>query len=184
MATAQARSLSQMEVVRTEATHLADVAVTIRDDALEQAREGMGPLAKRLDQHALFGRAEFVERFRYGMAKAAALSIAANDTRVEAVYLFDAESNPEPGDSSIVDSVSLLAVVSSPTAALESFISSLDRSLAHSLKDLNPQLFKQRESILDVKLITREDIANKTGYAVLLGSIHAPALRIWQRTGK
>ncbi len=184
MAALEVETLREQEVSRTGATYLSDVAETIRDDALRQAQSGLGNLAKRLDQKALFKRADFVERFAYWLAKAAALSIAANDQRVEQVFLFEAEPNPDVGSEAVAfadASVHLLAVVSPPSAALEAFIASLDRSLAQSLRELDIELFNRRESILDVKLITQEDIANNTGYAVLLRSIHAPALRIWLR---
>lgn len=181
MAPVEMDTTQQMEATRPGATYLADVAETIRDDALKQACAGLGNLAKRLDQRALFERPDFVERFKFQMAKAVALAVAANDQRVEEVHLYDPELNPEGSGDCIDATVHLLAVVSTRSAALESFIASLDRSLVHSLSKVEVQLFKQRESILDVRLITQEDIASNSGYAVLLRSIHAPALKLWER---
>lgn len=184
MDAAKSETLREMEVARTGTTYLADVAETIRDDALKQAEAGLGPLAQPLDPGELFQRPAFVERFTYSVAKAAALAIVANDQRVEAAFLFEAEANPDIGNDvgGYIDaSVHMLVVVNPPSAALESFIASLDRALVRSVRELETGPFAQRESILDVKLIGREDIAKGTGYAVLLKSIHAPALKIWQR---
>lgn len=174
----------EKKAIRKEATHLGESAETIRDDALRHARAKLGTLGKQLDQESLFKRAAFVDRFKYEVAKGAAFSIAANDQRVEAVYLFEQDANPDLGeglDDDIDVSVHLLAIVSSPSAALESFIASLDRSLVQSLGELDAPLFEARVSILDVKIITDEDVANNTGFACLLRSIHAPALQIWRR---
>lgn len=184
MTTAGPERVRPKETFRTEATHLVEVGETIRENALMKARAKLGEPGDQLDEESLFKRGAFVERFNYEVAMGAAFSIAANDQHVRAVYLFEPDANPDIGEG-LIDStdasVHLLAVVSSPSAALESFIASLDRSLVQSLRGLDTQLFEPRESILDVKLISDEDIANKSGYAVLLGSIHAPAIQIWRR---
>lgn len=184
MATAGTETLREREAARSGASYLGDVAETIRDDALKYARAAVGRLARPLDLEQLFTRPAFVEKFTYSMAKAAALAIAANDRRVEQVFLFEVEPNPDiadDGQAYVDTSVHLLAVVNPPSAALESFIAALDRSLVESLRGLDTELFKPRESVLDVKLISESDVASNTGYAVLLRSIHAPALKIWER---
>jgi hypothetical protein len=75
----------------------------------------------------------------------------------------------------------LLVHVSTPSAALQAFISALDRALLTSLKELPSPLFKERVFILDVNLITDQDIQQRIGFARLLTSPFAPPLKVWQR---
>jgi len=172
-------------VHRIEVTRLFEVAETIRDDALEWAQSGLGILDRGLALQDLFEQPRFVDRFRYGLAKGVAESIAANDQRVQAIYLFDNEltSDIETGcELPIEVAVHQLALVSAPSAALQSFVISLDRALVECLQELPVRLYRERERILDVKLVTEYDVENRIGYAILLGSIHSPALEIWKRT--
>jgi hypothetical protein len=185
MATLDTKVPQAGDVRRTEVTRLFEVAETIRDDALLWARAGLGILDRGLELEELFERARFVDRFKYGLAKGVAESIAANDQRVQAIYLFDIEVNSdiEAGcELPIEASVHQLALVSAPSAALESFIASLDRALVESLRELPTRLFRERDWILDVKLITEGDVKNRIGYACLLSSTYSPALQIWKRT--
>jgi len=185
MAAFETKVPQQKRVRRTEVTRLFEVAETIRDDALVWARSGLGILDRGLELEGLFELPRFVDRFKYCLAKGVAESIAANDQRVEAIYLFDTElsSDIETGcELPIEVSVHQLVLVSAPSAALESFIISLDRALVESLQELPVPLYKGREWILDVKLITEYDVENRIGYARLLGSTHSPALEIWKRT--
>jgi hypothetical protein len=175
----------EKRVRRTEVTRLFEVAETIRDDALVWARSGLGILDRGHELEDLFELPRFVDRFKYGLAKGVADTIAANDQRVQAIYVFDTElsSDLQTGcELPIEVSVHQLALVSSPSAALESFIISLDRALIDSLQELPVRLYKECRWILDVKLITEYDVDNKIGYACLLGSTHSPALEIWKRT--
>jgi hypothetical protein len=77
--------------------------------------------------------------------------------------------------------VHLLVLVKSSSAALEAFISALDRALAASLTSLPSPKFTERGSILDVNLLTEKDVESGRGYAVLLSSVFTPPLKIWQR---
>ncbi len=185
MATFDTKVPQEKRVRRTEVTRLFEVAETIRDDALVWARSGLGIFDRGLELENLFELSRFVDRFKYGLAKGVAETIAANDQRVQAIYLFDSElsSDLETGCELPIDvSVHQLALVSAPSAALESLIISLDRALLESLQELPVRLYKEREWILDIKLITEYDVDNKIGYACLLGSTFSPALEIWKRT--
>lgn len=185
METLDTKVPQKKEVRRTEVTRLFEVAETIRDDALLWARSGLGTLDHGLELEDLFELARFMDRFKYGLAKCVAESIAANDQRVQAIYIFDSElpSDIETGCELPIDvSVHQLALVSVPSAALESFIVSLDRALVESLQELPARIYTERDWILDVKLITEHDVKNRIGYACLLDSTYSPALPIWKRT--
>lgn len=182
MATLDTQIPKARKIRRTEVTHLAEVAETIRDDALDRARSGLGILERDLRLEHLFRKAHFVDRFTYGLAKGVAQSIAANDQRVQTIYLFEPQSNAEldAGDDLPIEaSVHQLVQVSASSPALEAFIASLDRALIDSLRDLPTDLFTSREWILDVKLISEDDVRDNRGYACLLNSTFTPALKIW-----
>jgi hypothetical protein len=185
MATLDTKAPQEKRVRRTEVTRLFEVAETIRDDALVWARSRLGILDRGLELENLFELPRFVDRFNYGLAKGVAKSIAANDQRVQAIYLFGSElsSDIETGCELPTEvSVHQLVLVNAPSAALESFIVSLDRALVECLKELPTRLYKECEWILDVKLITEHDVENGIGYACFLGSTYSPALEIWKRT--
>lgn len=185
MAILDTRVPQQERVQKTEVTSLFEVAETIRDDSLAWAQGGLGILDRGLKLEKLLEQPRFVERFKYGLAKGVAEAIAANDQRVQAIYLFDTElsTDAETGCELPIEAVvHLLALISASSAALDSFIASLDRALVESLQELPVPLYKDREWILDVKLISEHDVENKIGYACLLGSMYSPALEIWKRT--
>ncbi len=182
MATVDTQIQKAKEIHPTEVTHLAEVAETVRDDALQWSRAGLGVVERDLGLEHLFKRANFVDRFKYGLAKGVAQSIAANDQRVQAIHLFEPQSNPDldTGDDLPIEAaVHLLVQVSASSPALEAFIASLDRALINRLRELPTDLFASREWILDAKLITEDDVRDNRGYACLLGSTFSPALKIW-----
>ena len=165
-------------------TPLQEVAETIRADALTLAQERLTDAIRGLELKHLFRHPDFVDTFKHGLASGVANALSANDPHVEAIYTYDPSANPdsELGNDLPVDAtVHLLVKVQSPSPALEAFIAALDRALTAELKGLPSPKFAQRESILDVNLITEKDIEQGRGYAVILSSMFAPPLKVWQR---
>jgi hypothetical protein len=165
-------------------SYLEDVAETIRDDAVEGARLKLSPFQSDLSLEHLLENDSFVDYFKYGLASGIASALAANDTHVQAVYVYDPSANPggEAGGSMPVEvTTHLIAKVSRSSAALEAFIASLDKALVRSLKSLPSPLIQSRTYILDVTIVTAEDVQRRVGYAALLSSMFAPALKIWER---
>jgi hypothetical protein len=172
------------ELVERGVSYLEDVARTIRDDALTLVRQKFAAPQRDLDLESLLNRRDFVEYFKHGVASGIAGVLAAHDQRVQAVYIYDPSANPdsELGVALPVDAtVYLLVRVSTPSAALESFIASLDRALAESMKELPSPLYEQRESILDTCVVSEIDVQQRRGYGAMLSSLFAPPLRVWQR---
>lgn len=161
-----------------------EVAETIRDGAIESANSKLNALQRSIDLEDLLKQSDFFDSFKYGLAKGIAEAISVNDEHVSAIYIYEPSGNPdfEAGGYIRPDpSVHLLLLVSKPSAALEAFIVSLDRALVEGLKALPSPLFTGRSWILDAKLISEEDVERGTGYACLLSSLFAPALKIWHR---
>jgi len=119
-----------------------------------------------------------------GLARGVARAVAAHDPQVQAIYTYDPSVDPdgEGGDDQPFDAtIHLLALVTAPSAALQAFIAALDRALTESLQDLPSPIFQIRESVLDLNLITRQDVQDRKGYAGLLSATFAPAIEIWRR---
>jgi hypothetical protein len=159
-----------------------DVAETIRNDAIAFARRQVD--GEDAGLISLLGRRDFFESFKYGLVSRVAEVLAATDRNVLAIYTYDVDMNPDAelgGELPLDATARLLVHVATPSAALQAFISALDRALLASLKELPSSLFKERAFILEVNLITDQDIRQRLGFATLLTSPFAPPLKVWQR---
>ena len=173
---------------RVETQHvssLLETAETVRRIALDQARLKLRLRDQQMDLALLFERREFVDYFKYTLSVEVARVIASTDQRVQGIYLFEESANPDSETEDYLSSldltIHLLALVTSGSAALEAFVTSLDRALTEVLNDLPSEPFAGRTSFLNVLPITEIDVQERRGYAVLLSSIYARPLKIWQR---
>jgi len=184
MVTAVLPTLKAKEGQIARVTPLQEVVETIREDALILAQDRLTDVMRGLDLKHLLRRPDFVDNFKYGLAAGVAMALSDNDPHVEAVYTYEPSANPdsELGNDVPVDAtVHLLVKVQASSAALVAFIAALDRALTAELKNLPSPKLAQRESVLDVNLITEKDIEEGRGYAVILSSVFAPPLKVWQR---
>ncbi len=175
---------TKIDVPQPQISQLQETAETLQHDALLWARTKLPLLQQEMDLEDLLQQHDFVNRFKYKLAQGVAHVIAANDQRVQAAYLFEESSNPDAATEEhlpLDGTVHLLVKVATNSAALKAFIDSLDRALVATVGALPAALFAGRTHILDVIPVTEEDVANGRGYAVLLSSIYAPPLKLWQR---
>ena len=167
-----------------EAVSVQQLADSIRDEALTLAQDKYAVFQRGSDLASLLRHPDFFDKFKYGLAVGVTDALAANDQHVLAVYVYDPSANPdsESGDDLPLEAtLHLLALVQTPSAALSAFVVSLDQALTASLKALPSALFAQRESVLDVNLITEKDVRLGVGYAALLSSLFAPPIKVWAR---
>ena len=167
------------------ASSISELAKTIREAALAKAlRERRaydadeGLLEMDLRRPAVF------ESIKDGMVQGVARALAQHDAHVQAVYAYDPSANPdnEIGDDRPLDAtMHLLVLATTPSAALQAFIEALDHALTDSLHALPSQTFQIRESVLNINLFTAKDVERRLGYASLLSSLYAPAIKIWER---
>ena len=163
---------------------LADMADTMRDEAIVMARRTLAEPQRKADLATLLRISSFLGNFKYGLVSGVANALAANDPRVRAVYTYDPGLNADSdvGEEMPLDvTLHLLVLVEAPSAALEAFIEALDRALTESLKGLPAPMFAQREFTLDASLITEQDVRLGLGPAGLLSAIFTPPIRVWQR---
>jgi hypothetical protein len=175
-----------MQLDKKQVSPLLETAETIRGNALNLAREKLLPREQDVELAKLFERRDFVDYFKYALAQEVAQVIATYDQRVQAVYLFEESANPDAETEEYLQfvdlTIHLLALVTSASAALDAFVASLDRALTEVLSELPSDAFARRVSFLDILPVTESDIEEGRGYAVLLSSIYARPLKIWQRT--
>ena len=164
---------------------LRELAKTIRASAVAKA---LGDRRSHASNEALLelelDRPAVVEAVKDAIAQDVAQTLAAHDPQIQAVFTYDPSGNPdnETGEDRLPDiTIHLLVLVTAPSAALQSFIAALDSALTESLKDLPAPIFQMRESVLDINLLTPKDVQMRTGYAGLLSSMFAPAIKLWQR---
>lgn len=169
--------------IEPQVSYLEDAAEAIRDNAIAEAQKKLGVSQSDLSlEHLLNTHPAFFGYFKSGMAMEVAEVLATNDKNVQAIYVHDPDWNPFVADvNTTPDATVYLLVKVDATAALEAFIDSLDRALTAALRELPSPLFSHREFILDVQLISEEDIRLRRGYGVLITSVFAPALKIWER---
>ena len=175
----------ESDVQRSQMVSLTETAETIKDNAVDAAREKMGFYHQEADLEILLKRRDFAEYFKYALAQDAAQVIGTYDQQVQAVYLFEESGNPDAATEEYISAIDLtlhlLTRVTSASAALEAFVASFDRALTEVLRQLPSDMVANRKSFLNVIPVTEKDIAEGRGYAVLLTSIYARPLQVWQR---
>lgn len=180
-------SLSDTKILMDikQISSLFETAETIQINALNQARRRLPTREKDAQLAKLLERRDFIDNFRHALAQEIAQVIATHDQRVQAVYIFEESANPDAETeeyTQFVDlTIHLLALVTSASAALDAFVASLDRALTEVLSELPSNAFSIRNSFLNIIPITESDIEERRGNAVLLPSIYARPLKIWQR---
>jgi hypothetical protein len=168
----------------TQVTQLEKVAKKICNEALAEAYTRLRPVQQDLGLEYLFQHRDFVQNFKYGLAKGVAQTLAQHDKRVRAVYWFEPSANPdvEMGEPLLVEAtLHLLVLVEAASAALDTFIAALDRGLIECLEEMPSALFAEGRLLLDVNLVTQEAVERRIGLANLLSSIFAPPLKLWER---
>ena len=168
-----------------QVSSLRELAKTLRTGAVARALSDRRTHANNQTLLELeLQRSTVVEAIKDSLALGVAHALATHDTHVQAVYTYDPSANPdsETGEDGQLDAtLHLLVLVTTPSAALQAFINALDSALTESLKDLPSPIFQMRESVLDINLLTPKDVQQRTGYAGLLSSLFAPAVKLWER---
>lgn len=151
--------------------HLSEVAETVCVEAVNLVRQRLPELRAISHMETLVRRPDFIGPFRCALAVCLGSVLGANDDRVRAVFHFD-HTAPE---------VRLLALVTEPTAALTAFLAALDRALAIELRTLHVPEFAVRDHVLDVHLITPQEVRLGLGEAGLLSAVQSAPIRVWAR---
>jgi hypothetical protein len=173
-----------MSVGGSKISQLNELAETIRDDALDFARTHADVSKSAWPLQRLFHDLEFYGNFKYSLGKSIADALVAHAPQICDIHFYEpfVNSEDQPADGLLIDaSVHLLARISRSSAALELFIDALDQALVEFLKEIPLPHFSERTTVIDISLITDEDIRLGRGHASLLSTMYTPPLRIWTR---
>ena len=165
-------------------SHVEDVTKQLLEDSINTALEKVSRYNRNKSLEDLFQDFYFFEQFNYCLSTKIAEMLAQNDERIQAVYQFGESMNPgsESGEYPPIDPcVHLLCLVEKSSAGLEAYIDGLDRALTKEMRDLPASCYAKLSSVLDICIVTEEDVENRKGYASLLKSLHAPPLCVWRR---
>jgi len=151
--------------------HLSEVAETVCLEAVNLVRQYVPALAPIGHLETLVRRPDFIGPFKCGLAVCLGKVLGANDDRVQSVF------HADPTETTL----HLLVLVNKPTAALAAFIAALDRALTIELHNLHVPEFAGQDRVLDVHLITPQEVRLGLGDAARLASVHSAPTRIWSR---
>jgi hypothetical protein len=179
------RTDERTELEDWQLSPLSETAKAICDKAFNLARAKLPLWQQEIELDELLQRHDFVGYFKHAMSMEVAQVIAAYDRHALALYLFEESANPdaqtEEYPANIDLTIHLLTLVTSASAALEAFVTSLDRALVENLHKLPLPAYAGRTSILDVIPVTQRDVQNRRGYASLLSSFYARPIKLWER---
>ena len=101
---------------------------------------------------------------------------------IKAVYAcsYDEAVNGEDSceKSAMLSLIHVIIWVTQKGKALDALIETIDSALVQRHRQMLG--LKQLEHALDARVIDDADVKNRTGYAVLLKSIHQPAIEVWR----
>lgn len=119
----------------------------------------------------------------YEIAKEVAAALGSLDEHVKAVYTFDLDATPEDlcfaEPDGAMPLIHLLVWTSRKTAAFSALVAALDRALAQAYAGLLDR--PPAASLLDAHSIDDNDVETRSGYGVLVSSVHHLPIQVWER---
>lgn len=137
-----------------------------------------GVVIERLCQHD----ARACEYCQYSLAQQVGAALGALDEHVKAVYVLDYDATPEDvvfGQEPETPLIHMILRVERKTNALKSLIDALDRALMQAYAQILGATGRQH--LLDVQIVTEDEVSQRRGYGAMLSSIHQRPLCIWER---
>ena len=172
------RSTPQFRLPDAEST--ADITLT---QALEFCAQKMRladhqAVVERLRQ----GDSNACQYCHYSIAKQVAESLGALDNNIKAAYIVDYDATPEDicfREGMSAPLVHLIIWAERKTNALDSLVSALDRALVKRYASLIGT--GQLAHLLDVQIVSDDDVKNRVGYGAMLSSLYNRPIQIWER---
>jgi len=122
------------------------------------------------------------EYCHYSLAGQVSEALGALDENVKSVSMYGYDATPEDltlAEGARAPIIHLIVWATRRTGALHSLISALDSAL---VRDYSGMVGPRRMAhLLDVQVITDEDVERRVGVAALLTSLYNPALPVWER---
>ncbi len=155
------------------------VANTICEQALNDAKEQLHPLMRNSELRQLRKRDEFIQAFKLALEKRIAQTLAIWQPNVQAVFKFDESwmESREHWDGSI----HLLVKVPGLSDAVKTFGKKLDRSLTYCLKRLGWSRFQKHQSILEIQQVTPYELRHGISYGAMFYAVHSAPVKVWSK---
>jgi hypothetical protein len=169
--------VNNQDAVYESEDFLQQVANSLCEDALNDAKTQLHPLLRSVEFDRLDRRDEFVRAFKLALEKRVAQFVAARQPGVQAVFKFD-ESWME-SRKSWDGSVHLLVKVSRVSNALKAFGKKLDQSLLNYLKGLGWSRFRKRQRILEIRQVTVNELRHAVSYGAMFCAVYSVPVKIW-----
>jgi hypothetical protein len=159
-----------------------EIAHAIFDQAVASARGRMRVDQQLIGFKELVQRPDFVDHFLRDLAVGVAQALASNDQRVAAVYAYEVAPSSGADASALSGAlVSLLVVVTAPSAALGAFVASLNRALCARLSTHPGAHLSLSGPVLDINVVTEQEVRQEVGIARLLSAVVLSPVKLWQR---
>lgn len=165
-----------------EPMQLQEAARLMVASALAYAEEKATPSLRARGLRVEAADPHFRDHLKWGLTLSMTKHLADHDVEVRAVYAFEPSANADAEDAETLppdDMLHLLVLVNRRTAALEALIASLDGALVEVLNECGVPRVPPR--LLDVNLITPEDVRLGIGLAGILSAVFAPPIKVWGR---
>jgi vacuolar-type H+-ATPase subunit F/Vma7 len=156
--------------------------VAMIDRAIHLAEAKLSHVQRQAEFPLLVMSPVFADYFRYIFARELADEIAENDKKVKAIYFYEM-SNNSMGDISDAypqdQVIHMIIKVSKPSAGLRAYLDSLDRVVTAKLGERIAARYGECKSILDLAVVTEEDVRMRRGPASIITSVYTPPMKIW-----
>lgn len=147
------------------------------EKALEDAKRQMHPLLHQSGLDHLSLRVEFLDAFKTALEKRVALTLAAWQPGVQAVFKYDRTpmSTAETWDGSI----HLLVKVPRVSDSIRALGRKLDRSLIKCFRQIGWKRFQTLPSILEVHQVTPSELRHGVGYGAMFYAVYTVPVKVW-----
>jgi hypothetical protein len=163
------------------------IAASMLDEALEFCAGKTGLTGKDEARKALGnGDCSVCEYMRHALARRMAEYLGSMDDTIQAIYTYEPEyatsgDEPIPGRPNLSPGLSLIALVSSKSAALSSMVASLSAALVEETRQLRcPKANALCQEIV-FGVANTEEVQKRTGYGALIDSIYVRPMEVWRR---
>ena len=126
------------------------------------------------------------EYLRFGLANEVADYLGSMDETIRSVYVYEPELATAVNGNihnrpRLVPGINMIIRVSRKTAALKSILTSIASAVEQEFGQLNCPEANALCNMIDVIIVDDQEVAKRTGYGALIGSLYTPPIEIWQR---
>ena len=153
------------------------VASTLCEKALEDARSRLHPLLQNNELDRLDQRDVFLRAFKSALERRIARQLAIWHPGVQAVFKYDETQMSHLENWNGV--IHLLVKVPRLSSTVKAFGKKLDKSLVNCLRQLNWRRFRTCQSILNVQQVTPNELRHGISYGAMFCAVYNTPIKVW-----